>query len=114
MRLGIDLGGTKIEIIALADDGTEVLRRRVATPRGSYHGIVEAIVRFVRDTEAELAGMGGSDTEKVLFGQPGGYQTELSKNTVGQTCRKCGQTILKEAHLGGSVYVCPGCQRLSK
>lgn len=71
MRLGIDLGGTKIEIIALADDGTEVLRRRVATPRGSYHGIVEAIVRFVRDTEAELAGMGRSGPNSVGIGMPG-------------------------------------------
>lgn len=62
---------------------------------------------------AKMVKRGGRDTEKDLFGQPGGYQTLLSKNTVGQTCRKCGQTILKEAYLGGSVSVCPGCQPLS-
>jgi fructokinase len=54
MRLGIDLGGTKIEIAALDDDGTEVLRRRVATPAGSYAGIVEALVGLVLAAEAEL------------------------------------------------------------
>jgi formamidopyrimidine-DNA glycosylase len=74
----------------------------------------DRLFHAIKDTLAEMAAMGGRDTEKDLFGQPGGYQTQLSKNTVGQTGRKCGQTILKEAYLGGSVYVCPGCQRLSK
>ena len=36
MRIGIDLGGTKIEGIAIADDGSERLRRRIAAPRGDY------------------------------------------------------------------------------
>lgn len=37
MRLGIDLGGTKIEIIALDDEGHELLRRRVPTLQGNYY-----------------------------------------------------------------------------
>ena len=36
LRIGIDLGGTKIEIIALDADGGELLRRRVSTPTGSW------------------------------------------------------------------------------
>ena len=36
MKLGIDLGGTKIEIIALDNQGVERLRRRVPTPQGDY------------------------------------------------------------------------------
>ena len=36
MRIGIDLGGTKIEGIAIADDGSERLRRRIPAPRGDY------------------------------------------------------------------------------
>jgi fructokinase len=36
MKLGIDLGGTKIEIIALDEQGVELLRRRVPTPQGDY------------------------------------------------------------------------------
>ena len=41
-RLGIDLGGTKIEIVALDDSGCERLRRRVATPLGDYAGTLDA------------------------------------------------------------------------
>ncbi len=36
MRIGIDLGGTKIEAIALSDKGELLLRRRASTPRGDY------------------------------------------------------------------------------
>ncbi len=43
MRLGVDLGGTKIEALALGDDGAELQRRRVPTPQGDYDGIVAAI-----------------------------------------------------------------------
>jgi fructokinase len=43
MRIGVDLGGTKIEALILADDGTELRRQRVPTPRGDYRGIVTAI-----------------------------------------------------------------------
>jgi predicted NBD/HSP70 family sugar kinase len=35
LRIGIDLGGTKIEIIALNDDGLELARRRIPTPQGT-------------------------------------------------------------------------------
>jgi fructokinase len=52
-RIGIDLGGTKIEIVALAPDGTERLRQRIDTPRG-YHASQQAIAKLVRDTEARL------------------------------------------------------------
>ena len=50
MRIGVDLGGTKIEALVLGDDDTELTRRRVATPQGDYHGIVIAI----RDLLAEV------------------------------------------------------------
>ncbi len=48
MHLGIDLGGTKIEIIALDDSGTERFRKRIATPQGNYKKTLEAIVRLVQ------------------------------------------------------------------
>ena len=47
MRIGIDLGGTKIEGLALADDGRQVARHRIAAPRGSYDDTVRAIVDLV-------------------------------------------------------------------
>jgi predicted NBD/HSP70 family sugar kinase len=53
MRLGIDLGGSKIEIIALDEGGKELLRRRVPTPQGNYLETLQAIAQLVRDAEAE-------------------------------------------------------------
>ena len=55
---------------------------------------------------------GGRDTEKDFFGQTGGYKTLLSKNTLKDPCPNCGDTIVKEAYLGGAVYFCPTCQLL--
>ncbi|MBY0511263.1 MAG: ROK family protein [Rhodospirillaceae bacterium] len=47
MRLGIDLGGTKIEALALNPDGAECFRRRIATPQGDYARTVRAIAGLV-------------------------------------------------------------------
>ncbi|HEY1933150.1 MAG TPA: ROK family protein [Acetobacteraceae bacterium] len=53
-RIGIDLGGTKIEIVVLAPDGSEALRHRIATPPGGYAPTVDAIAALVRQVEAQL------------------------------------------------------------
>lgn len=66
VRIGIDLGGTKIEIVVLATDGRELLRRRVPTPQGDYRATVGAIAALVLDAEAGL-GVRGS----VGVGTPG-------------------------------------------
>ena len=55
---------------------------------------------------------GGRDTEKDFYGNNGGYKILLSKNTYKNSCINCGDTIVKEAYLGGSVYYCPTCQHL--
>ena len=55
MRIGVDLGGSKTELIALADDGSERLRRRLPTPAGDYAATVAQIAAMVRQAEAELA-----------------------------------------------------------
>jgi fructokinase len=52
LRIGIDLGGTKIEGIALADGGRELDRRRVAAPRGNYDDSVRAIAELVAAIES--------------------------------------------------------------
>lgn len=54
LRLGIDLGGTKIEIAALDAAGAFVLRERVATPQGDYRATLAAITDLVRAAEAQL------------------------------------------------------------
>ncbi|HTR59047.1 MAG TPA: ROK family protein [Casimicrobiaceae bacterium] len=66
IRFGIDLGGTKIEIVALADDGRELLRHRVATPKEDYAAILSTVERLVVDAEAELGERGS-----VGIGTPG-------------------------------------------
>ncbi len=53
--LGVDLGGTKIEIAALSrDDGRFLLRERMATPRGGYAAVLQAIEGLVRNAESQL------------------------------------------------------------
>lgn len=76
MRLGIDLGGTKIEGIAL-DGSREVARMRILTPRDDYHATLTAIHRLVADLEA-AAGRSGT----VGVGIPGTVSpaTGLVKN----------------------------------
>ncbi len=54
IRLGLDLGGTKIEIIALDMHGRECLRRRVATPVAGYDATLAAMADLVREVELEL------------------------------------------------------------
>jgi fructokinase len=54
MRLGIDIGGTKIEAAALAAGGTIRLRRRLPTPGGDYLGILATVKALVTDIETEL------------------------------------------------------------
>ncbi len=66
VRFGIDLGGTKTEIVALAPDGTELLRRRIATPRDDYGATLDALARLVVEAEREL-GVRGT----VGLGTPG-------------------------------------------
>jgi fructokinase len=55
VRIGIDLGGTKIEAIVLGDDGAALVRRRVPTPSGDYGGILNAIGELVDSIERELS-----------------------------------------------------------
>lgn len=57
MRIGVDLGGTKIEVAALAPCGTVRLRRRISTP-GDYAGVIGAITALVMQAEAQLGARG--------------------------------------------------------
>lgn len=58
LRIGVDLGGTKIEIVALAADGRELLRRRVATPQGDYSATLGAVAALIAAVENELGRQG--------------------------------------------------------
>ena len=91
MRIGIDLGGTKIEGLALADDGRELARHRIAAPRGSYDETIRAVVDMVnlmvRSAEAAPAAKADqtaptADRTRVGIGIPGAISpaTGLIKN----------------------------------
>jgi len=71
----------------------------------------ESIFNSVKSTLSEMTEQGGRDTEKDLFGEPGGYRTRLSKNTLNSPCPVCGGRIIKQAYMGGSIYFCVGCQK---
>jgi fructokinase len=58
MRIGIDLGGTKIEAIALAAGGRTLDRRRIPTPKDDYHATLSAIAALVGSLENELGERG--------------------------------------------------------
>jgi fructokinase len=58
MRIGIDLGGTKIEGIALDATGRTLLRRRIPAPRGDYDSTLAAVVSLVQEIERELGCVG--------------------------------------------------------
>jgi fructokinase len=77
MRIGIDLGGTKIEGIALAANGRELARQRLATPRHDYDATLRTIAELVAALERETG-----ETGTVGVGMPGTLSpaTGLVKN----------------------------------
>ena len=58
MRIGIDLGGTKIEALAIDDAGLELVRHRVPTPKDDYPGTIAAMAGLVRRIEFETGHTG--------------------------------------------------------
>jgi formamidopyrimidine-DNA glycosylase len=83
-------------------------RKMISLSEEELHNMFKAI----KSVLSEMTANGGRDTERDLYGCPGGYQTILSKNTVDKPCPVCGTIIKKEAFLGGSIYYCGGCQGL--
>ena len=76
MRIGIDLGGTKIEGILLDDQGNEKARQRISTPVGDYLGTIHAITDLVADLE--LLGNLNHHETPVGIGIPGTVSTATS------------------------------------
>jgi fructokinase len=94
MRIGIDLGGTKTEIVVLDDTGAERLRERVQTPRGDYAATVATIAALVESAERKLGAGGTAPVAMVGVGIPGAESrvTGLIKNAnstwlIGQPLR---------------------------
>jgi fructokinase len=102
MRIGVDLGGTKIEIIALDDRGTAIIRRRTATPSADYAGTVRAIVDLVLQAQKEIG-----ETASVGIATPGAISATsgLIKNSNSTVLN--GQPLLRDvvAALGQPVRI---------
>ncbi|EGW40095.1 formamidopyrimidine-DNA glycosylase [Desulfosporosinus sp. OT] len=94
----------------LFDSGIHPKRKMGTLSEGEYN----RLFRSVKETLVEMTRLGGRDTEKDLFGNPGGYRTLLSRNTVGKPCPVCGTEIKKAAYMGGAIYWCHGCQPLNE
>lgn len=86
-------------------------KRKLGTLHEAEHErLLSSMVGVLR----EMCERGGRDTEKDIYGMPGGYRTRMSKNTIETGCPRCGGSITKENYLGGSVYYCAHCQPLIK
>ena len=110
MKIGIDLGGTKIEILALGDDGAELVRRRVPTPAGDYDATLETIAALVATVESEL---GRSET--IGIGSPGAIvpTTGLLRNSNSTVLN--GKPLWRdlEARLGREIRLANDANRLA-
>jgi len=79
LRIGIDLGGTKIEGLLLDPTGQEIYRQRIATPVGDYLGTIQAIKQLVGDLDNHTQ---GTRLASIGIGIPGtvSRETGLVKN----------------------------------
>lgn len=77
-------------------------------------GDFDALYQSVKGVLARMTRQGGRDTEKDLYGNPGGYHTLLSAKTVAYACPVCGGGITRKAYMGGNVYFCLSCQPVKK
>lgn len=102
MRFGIDLGGSKIELIALDAQGGERWRQRVPTPQGDYAGTLESIAALVYEAERALGA-----TASVGIGTPGAISPASglmkNSNSICLNGRPLKQDI--EARLGRPVRI---------
>jgi len=101
-RLGIDLGGSKIEAIVLDAEGAERFRRRVATPQNQYDATLDAIADLVRRADAAV-GVPAS----VGFGTPGAISAATGRiKNANSTCLN-GRALREdlEAKLGRPVRI---------
>lgn len=100
MRIGVDLGGSKIELIALGEGGAVLLRERVATPQGNYAATLRAVANLVAAAESKVGV--GATAASVGIGIPGAESRAggLIKNAnstclIGQPLRQDLQQLLQ-------------------
>ena len=82
MRIGVDLGGSKIEVALLDEDGTVRFRHRITAPQGNYAATVTAVAGLVKQADSQAGGGGAVGIGTVGIGIPGTISpaTGLVKN----------------------------------
>jgi predicted NBD/HSP70 family sugar kinase len=102
LRLGVDLGGTKIELIALSGEGEELMRIREPTPQGDYGATLRTVQRLVARAETEL-GISGT----VGVGTPGAISRLTGRLKNSNSVCLNGQPIVEDLQqwLGRTVRI---------
>jgi fructokinase len=91
--IGVDWGGTKIEVVAMEADGTELLRSRELTPRGDYEGCLHLVRELVEKVEGTLARTGS-----VGIGIPGSIDPTTGQGKGGSSTWINGKPIIEDLH----------------
>ncbi len=96
----------------------DILWNAEINPKSKVHSLsdteLETLFKSVKSTLKDMTDNGGRNTEKNLFGEAGGYQSILSAKTKDYPCIRCGGVITKKAYMGGNVYYCEKCQKVSE
>lgn len=93
MLIGVDWGGTKIEILAMEADGTELLRERELTPRGDYEGCLRMVQELVERIEVTMGRSG-----PVGIGIPGSIDPISGRGKGGSSTWINGMPIVEDLH----------------
>jgi fructokinase len=103
MRIGVDLGGTKIEAVALTPSGEMLARHRVPSPRDDYRNTIDAIAALVAETER----LAGAKNATVGVGIPGAMSPQSHLFKSGNSTWLIGHAVDKDlsAALGRPVRV---------
>ena len=113
MRLGVDLGGTKIEIIALDNTGHTLHRERIKTPKNSYQSVLRVIAELVQKVETQLA-----QTGSLGICTPGAISPDTgllrNSNTVSLNGKAFKQDLEKLLHRKISIANDANCFALSE
>ena len=98
MLVGVDWGGTKIEVVAMSEEGVERVRERVDTPRGDYDACLAAIAGLVALTESKIGPI-----ERVGIGIPGSIDPETGLGKGASSTWMIGRPVERDlrAALGG-------------
>ncbi len=92
MRVGVDLGGTKIEAVVLDGDSAVIARQRMPTPRDSYHAILDTITALIAAVEQEV----GATSLPVGIGTPGSLSPRTGRLRNSNTVVMNGQPFVDD------------------